>query len=104
MKMSVSAFIVVLAFGIIWTPEFLGWQEDSQQQDSQQQDSNDNGDAAERAEDPVCHVRVLRNPELSVTHEGQTYYFCMKTDMETFRKDPGKYLNGTDHTHPDIRK
>jgi YHS domain-containing protein len=47
--------------------------------------------SAERAKDPVCGIMVDKNPDLSVNHKGETYYFCSKADMETFKKDPDKY-------------
>ncbi len=56
---------------------------------------------AEKSEDPVCHMMVHRNPELSSEYEGQVYYFCMKRDLEAFEKDPEKYLEGGRHDHPD---
>lgn len=55
----------------------------------------------EKAEDPVCHMMVRPNRELSVEFEGQVYYFCMKRDLEAFEKDPRKYLAGGRHDHPD---
>lgn len=56
---------------------------------------------AERSEDPVCHMMVKRDPDLSAEHDGQVYYFCMKKDLEAFIKDPQKYLDGDRHDHPD---
>jgi len=56
---------------------------------------------AERSEDPVCHMMVRRNQELSFEYAGQVYYFCMKRDLEAFEKDPAKYLEGGRHDHPD---
>ena len=47
--------------------------------------------AAEKAKDPVCGVMVDKNPELSAKHQGETYYFCSKADMEKFKKEPEKY-------------
>jgi YHS domain-containing protein len=83
---------VILAFacGAVLTPEFL-----AQQQATQAQGQSD------RAVDPVCHLSVVKNPELSVRYRGEVYYFCTKADMEAFRKNPEKYLRGTDHSHPD---
>ena len=47
---------------------------------------------AERVKDPVCGLMVDKNPELSTQHKGETYYFCMKADLEEFKKNPEKYL------------
>ena len=46
----------------------------------------------ERAKDPVCNIEVKKDPKLSVKYKGKTYYFCMKADMEAFKKNPEKYL------------
>ena len=46
----------------------------------------------EKAKDPVCNIEVKKDPELSAKYKGKTYYFCMKADMEAFKKDPEKYL------------
>jgi YHS domain-containing protein len=46
---------------------------------------------AEKAIDPVCGIPVDKDPDLSVNHKGETYYFCSKADMETFKKNPDKY-------------
>jgi YHS domain-containing protein len=46
----------------------------------------------EQAKDPVCLIMVDKNPELSTTHKGETYYFCSKADMEKFKKEPEKYV------------
>ena len=46
---------------------------------------------AEKAKDPVCGIMVDKNPELSVNHKGEVFYFCSKADMEEFKKNPQKY-------------
>ena len=46
----------------------------------------------EKAKDPVCGLMVDKDPNLSVNHKGETYYFCSKADMEKFRKEPEKYV------------
>ena len=48
--------------------------------------------APEKAKDPVCRIMVDKDPTLSVNHKGETYYFCSKTDMEKFKKEPDKYV------------
>ena len=45
----------------------------------------------EKAKDPVCGMMVEKDPQLSSTYNGETYYFCSKADMETFKKNPEKY-------------
>lgn len=47
--------------------------------------------APEKAKDPVCGIMVDKDPNLSANHKGETYYFCSKTDMEKFKKEPEKY-------------
>ena len=45
----------------------------------------------EQAKDPVCGLMVDKNPELSATHKGETFYFCLRKDLEEFKKNPEKY-------------
>ena len=47
--------------------------------------------STEKARDPVCGIMVDKDPNLSVNHKGETYYFCSKADMEKFKKEPEKY-------------
>ena len=47
---------------------------------------------AEKARDPVCGIMVDKDPNLSVSHKGETYYFCSKADMEKFKQEPEKYV------------
>ena len=47
--------------------------------------------APEKAKDPVCGIMVDKDPNLSSNYKGETYYFCSKTDMEKFKKEPEKY-------------
>lgn len=47
---------------------------------------------AEKVKDPVCGIMVDKNPALSYTYKGETYYFCSKTDEEKFRQAPEKYV------------
>jgi YHS domain-containing protein len=35
---------------------------------------------------------VDKNPELSYTYKGETYYFCSKADAEKFKQTPEKYV------------
>ena len=46
----------------------------------------------EKAKDPVCGLMVDKNPNLSTTYKGETYYFCSKTDLDEFKKNPEKYV------------
>ena len=48
--------------------------------------------APEKARDPVCGIMVDKDPKLSANHNGETYYFCSKADMEKFKKEPEKYV------------
>jgi YHS domain-containing protein len=45
-----------------------------------------------RATDPVCGLSVEKDPQLSATYHGQTFYFCSNRDRDTFRKNPAKYV------------
>ena len=47
---------------------------------------------AEKVKDPVCGIMVDKNPELSYTYKGETYYFCSKADAEKFKQTPDKYV------------
>ena len=46
----------------------------------------------EKAKDPVCGLIVDKDPKLSTTHKGETYYFCSRADLEQFKKNPDKYV------------
>jgi YHS domain-containing protein len=46
---------------------------------------------SEKAKDPVCRLVVDKDPKLAHNHNGETYYFCSKADIETFRRNPDKY-------------
>ncbi len=43
--------------------------------------------------DPVCGMKVAANPEKSVEHEGQAFYFCSQGCVTKFRADPSRYLH-----------
>ena len=45
----------------------------------------------EKVRDPVCGIMVEKDPNLSATYKGETYYFCSKADAEKFKKEPEKY-------------
>ena len=44
-----------------------------------------------KAKDPVCGLAVSKDPSLSSNYKGEKYYFCSKTDMEKFKRDPARY-------------
>ena len=46
----------------------------------------------EKAKDPVCGMMVDKDPDLSTAYKGETYYFCSRTDMDQFKKNPEKYV------------
>ena len=46
----------------------------------------------EKAKDPVCGLMVDKDPKLSTTHKGETYYFCSRADLDEFKKNPDKYV------------
>ena len=46
----------------------------------------------EKAKDPVCGIMVDKDPDLSTSYAGETYYFCSRADMDTFKKNPEKYV------------
>ena len=46
----------------------------------------------QKAIDPVCGLSVDKLPELSYTYKGETYYFCAKADLKTFKDNPDKYV------------
>lgn len=44
--------------------------------------------------DPVCGMEVETvGAQLTLDHEGTTYYFCGKGCLLEFRDEPGKYLD-----------
>jgi heavy metal translocating P-type ATPase len=48
--------------------------------------------ATEKSEtDPVCGMKVARNPVKSVEHQSTRYYFCSARCIEKFRANPSQY-------------
>lgn len=47
---------------------------------------------ADKVVDPVCGMEIEPNEELSFVYKGKKYYFCMKADLEKFKKNPEKYV------------
>ena len=50
------------------------------------------GERPEKAKDPVCGLMVHKDPKLSTGYKGETYYFCSRTDLDEFKKNPEKYV------------
>jgi Cu+-exporting ATPase len=47
--------------------------------------------AANMVVDPVCGMKIKKEDAMATaSHKGQTYYFCMEGDKDTFVEDPGK--------------
>ena len=46
----------------------------------------------EKAKDPVCGIMVVKDPNLSASYKGETYYFCSRADMDKFKQEPQKYV------------
>ena len=49
---------------------------------------------AGKHKDPVCGMQINANPDRSISHDGETYYFCSDRCVEKFRGDPQGYLSG----------
>ena len=46
------------------------------------------------ARDPVCLMAVDTNkPPAKLEYRGTTYYFCSHACLQTFQKDPGRYVD-----------
>ncbi len=46
------------------------------------------------ATDPVCGMQVdTTTSQLSIEHDGQTYWFCGRGCLLEFRDDPERYLD-----------
>ncbi len=78
MKRMIVAVLLLIAVPAVSTPAF------SQAKKTEK---------TEKAKDPVCGIMVDKNPELSSSHKGETYYFCSRADMDEFKKNPDKYAN-----------
>ena len=44
-----------------------------------------------QVQDPVCGLWVDKNPDLSYTYKGETYYFCSNRDKDLYKANPAKY-------------
>jgi YHS domain-containing protein len=45
-----------------------------------------------KAIDPVCGLCVEKDPKLSASYKGETYYFCTSKDLATFKENPANYV------------
>ena len=53
-----------------------------------------NDEATTIATDPVCGMEVdTTTSQLSLDHDGRTYWFCGKGCLLEFRDDPGRFLD-----------
>lgn len=51
-------------------------------------------DAPETATDPVCGMDVaVAGAEHTLEHEGTTHYFCCSACLESFAREPGRFLS-----------
>ena len=48
--------------------------------------------------DPVCGMKVAANPDKSVEHEGQHYFFCSQRCIEKFRANPAQCVDAKPRT------
>lgn len=46
----------------------------------------------EKAKDPVCGLMVAKDPNLATSYKGELYFFCSRTDMDLFKKNPERYV------------
>jgi YHS domain-containing protein len=46
----------------------------------------------EKVKDPVCGLMVDKDPNLATTFKGEVYFFCSRTDLDLFKKNPERYL------------
>jgi YHS domain-containing protein len=53
-----------------------------------------NDEASTIATDPVCGMEVdTKTSQLSLDHDGRTYWFCGKGCLLEFRDDPERFLD-----------
>jgi YHS domain-containing protein len=45
-----------------------------------------------KAIDPVCGLCVDKDPKLSATYKGETYYFCLTRDLDRFKANPAEFV------------
>jgi xanthine dehydrogenase accessory factor len=61
---------------------------------SEPESTDADGDTTDLATDPVCGMDVEPGTAPTVDHEGTTYHFCCEGCADSFRTDPGSYLEG----------
>ena len=61
---------------------------------------------AAEIEQKTCPVMAGNkiNPDLHVDHNGRRIYFCCKMCVETFKKDPEKYIKKVDEDIAKLKK
>lgn len=47
---------------------------------------------AKQVKDPVCGMMVDPTTAEKAVHNGKTYYFCTRSEKESFEKSPEKYV------------
>ncbi len=101
--------IMVLTFALLSAPPLFAGEEHPQGQMGHGMEKK-SPEAEQVVIDPVCGMNI--KPEEAAGHakyKGKTYYFCMASEVETFKKDPEKYLaqieglkpSGHDHGEAD---
>ena len=54
-------------------------------------------DSVTQVVDPVCGMTIDREKAVTIVHQGTTYYFCEAACAETFREDPERWINASEH-------
>lgn len=49
--------------------------------------------------DPVCGMTVDPDEAIWLEHDGRTYYFCEPVCIDTFRDEPGRWLQDAPATN-----
>lgn len=47
---------------------------------------------AKQVKDPVCGMMIDPNTSEKAVYKGKTYYFCSRSEKESFEKSPEKYV------------
>jgi YHS domain-containing protein len=88
---TITAFFVVLAIGYNSQTTFACGMDSSGCLDKAESSLLQEAVSSEEVTDPVCAMKVEKDPDKSIKHKGHTYYFCSKGCMEKFQKDVNKY-------------
>lgn len=51
--------------------------------------------------DPVCGMTIDRDQAIWLEHAGRTYYFCDPACVDTFRDEPGRWMQDAPVAIPD---